>query len=297
MTYFKRVGYVAFFVLVIFVGDIVVARLARSIVRRSQNQFVRMYEGKYAADLLFLGDSRVDRNFNFRKIRELTRKRCLNLGLGGNSVLVSEVLLKDYVHRYGIPEHVLLEMNQTTTDPRGIGEMRIFSYCSRNMSQLADRLDPIHARFSAVFRSLRFNDPAFWRLATEVLQKPESRMLQNQIPPEKKRKWANRRKFERSILRENMDAIRRICDFSDSNNIRLTLLIGPSWKPYHDSISNFPEWVDALEEAAGKHAILDFSGLFFDQPEYFNDEIHLNARGATRFVEILVEKGILNNLD
>src|SRR4030042_7197644 len=216
MKSFKNVSYIAFFVAVVLLGDRLLSFSAKNIIRRSQNKFVRMYEGKDPADILFLGDSRVDRDFNFRKIRELTGKVCLNLGLGGNSVLISEVCLKDYVQRYGIPQLVVIGRSQTTASPESMGETRIFSYCSPNISNLAKRLDPTYAAFESVFTSLRFNDPAFWRLATEVFRAPASRLLKNTIPPEKKKRGLTGRRFERPILDKNMEALKRICEYAVS---------------------------------------------------------------------------------
>ena len=69
----------AVFVAVVFGGDRLIAFSAEMAVHRSPNQFVRMYEGKYPADILFLGNSRVDRNIAFDRVHELTGKNCLNL--------------------------------------------------------------------------------------------------------------------------------------------------------------------------------------------------------------------------
>ena len=293
MRTLKNVSYVAFFAVVILLGDRLLSLSAKKIIQSSRNQFVRMYERRYPADILFLGDSRVDRDFNFRKISELTGKVCLNLGLGGNSALISEVLLKDYVQRYGVPKLVVIGLSQTTASPESMGEMRIFSYCSPNITSLAKRLDPTYAAFESVFTSLRFNDPAFWRLLTEVFREPAARLLKSTIPPEKKNRWMTGHRFERPILDKNMEALKRICEYSDSNKIRMALLISPSWSEYLKAISNYSLWVDALQKAVGQHVIHDYSGIFVDHPEYFNDEIHLNARGATRFVEILVADKVI----
>src|ERR1700733_6299620 len=90
----KRASYLLVFLAVVFVGDRLVSYGAMKLIQQSKNKFVRMYEGKYPANILFLGNSRVDRNFNFEKIHEMTGKRCLNLGLGGNHMMITEVLFK-----------------------------------------------------------------------------------------------------------------------------------------------------------------------------------------------------------
>ena len=292
MNMLKKASYLGFFVAVVLLGDRLVAVLAKNIIRHSQNQFVRMYEGKERADIVFLGDSRVDRDFDFQKIAARSGRSCLNLGLGGNSALVSEILLKDYVSRYGNPGLVILEMSQTTTSPDRMGEMRIFSYCSPGMAELARALDPTHARFASVFFSLKFNDPVFWRLAAEVFGKSESRLLKRTIPQVLKQKWSRGKSLKMPIYKKNMEAIQRICAFAESKTIRIKLLINPNWGEYRKSISNYSDWIEALQNATAPNVILDYGDVFGAQPEFFNDEIHLNEAGATRYLDILLADSV-----
>ena len=281
--------------LTVFLGDRALSLSARTIVRHSQNQFVRMYEGKQRADILFLGDSRVDRNISYPKVRDLTGKFCLNLGLGGNSVLVSEALLKDYVERYENPALVVVELSHATVDPATMGEMRIFSYCSTNIQALARTTDPTYSAFETVFTSLRFNDPAFWRLAVETVRPPSTRLLHNKIPEVLVRKWKGKSASagNRIIYRENLEALQRICSFADARGFQLRLLISPSWHDFKRAIVNFDVWKTALQEAAGKHPVHDYSDVFVANPDYFNDEMHLNAAGADRWVEQLRADSVL----
>jgi hypothetical protein len=287
------ISYICLFLTVLFLGDRFLFYTALSIVQHSRNQFVRMYEGKLPADVLILGDSRADRNISTRELQDLTGKRCLNLGLGGNSVLISETLLKDFVQRYGKPERVLIELSHTTADPYSMGEMRIFSYCSPNIAALAKQLDPTYSLFECIFKCLQFNDPAFWRLAAELLGEPAPRLLENTIPPEIINKWKDGHHIDLPIIRNNMEALTRICQYSESKDIRIELLIGPSWEGFRNGIANYEEWKSALVRVVGIHFIHDYSRVFFDHPEYFNDTIHLNAIGADRFAEILVKDKIL----
>ena len=283
------------FLLTVFIGDRVLAYSARTIVRQSHNQFARMYEGKERADILFFGDSRVDRNISYPKARELTGKTCLNLGLGGNSVLISEALLKDYVERYGNPTMAVIEVSHSTVNPASLGEMRIFTYCSANIRDIEHRANPTFAAFEDIFTSLRFNDPAFWRLAIEAVEPPANRLLYNKIPDVLVKKWQgpNVQAGNRAIYRENLEALGRICAFADSRGIQLRLIISPAWHDFRRAIANFDEWKAALQQAAGQHPIHDYSDVFVAHPDYFNDEMHLNVAGADALVQKLVEDKVL----
>ncbi len=288
----KITSYIALFLAVVFFGDKLVSFAAMKVIRQSRNQFVRMYEGETPANIIFLGDSRVDRNISYKDIQDSTGKLCLNLGLGGNNILISEVLLQDYVQRYGNPELVVIDLGHSMVDPESMGEMRIFSYCSKGMEVLATSNDPTYAAFEHVFKSLRFNDPAFWRLLVEVFREPSSRLLNNKIPTVLIDKWKNSGHEEVPIYTENMEALKRICDYADSKNIRIRLIISPYWKDYKNSIVNFESWKAALKKSAGRHYIYDYSEVFNEYPAYFNDIVHLNATGANNFVKILLKDNV-----
>jgi hypothetical protein len=281
------------FLTVVFCGDRFVAFSAEKVIEHSQNQFVRMYEGKYPANILFLGNSRVDRNIAFDRVHELTGKSCLNLALGGNHMLISEALLKDFVERYGNPQLVVVELSHSTVRTNSMGEMGIFSYCSTNMNALAKTTDPTYTAFESIFKSLRFNSPAFWRLSAEAFTEPPARLLQNTIPPDLAKEWQKGGPVELPIIKANMEALGRICAYADAKNMPIRLLIGPYWKEFKKRIVNFDAWKTALQKAAGQHYIYDYSGAFSEHTDFFNDEMHLNAAGANEFSNKLVAEKVL----
>jgi hypothetical protein len=90
-----------------------------------------------------------------------------------------------------------------------------------------------------------------------------------------------------------MEALKRICNYTDKRNIQIKLIISPSWKEFKKAISNYELWKSTLQKAAGGHSIHDYSDLFFEHSEYFNDQMHLNATGADHFVQKLVEDKVL----
>jgi hypothetical protein len=293
LTPVKIVSCVGLFLVVVFGGDRIVAFSAERVIHRSHNQFVRMYEGKYPADILFLGNSRVDRNIAFEKVHDLTGKTCLNLGLGGNNMLISEALLKDFVERYGNPKLLVLELSHSTVRTDSMGEIGLFSYCSPNINALAKTINPTYTAFESIFISLRFNSPSFWRLSTEAFTEPQSRLLHNTIPPEVLKEWQNGAPVEMPIIVQNMDALSRICAYADAKNIPTRLLIAPYWKDFRKRIVNFEPWKARLQEAAGQYPIYDYSEAFSEHVALFNDEMHLNAAGANEFSQRLVADKVL----
>jgi hypothetical protein len=289
----RKARCIGLFLAVVFLGDRLLSFSAARIVECSKNAFVRMYERKNSADVVFLGNSRVDRNIDYEEFARLTGRRGLNLGLGGNHLLIAEALLKDFVQRYGNPEFVVVELSCSIVEPCSMGEMQIFSYYSTNMEALARSIDPTYTAFEKLFKCLRFNNPAFWRLAAECIREPSDRRLRHTIPPEKISQWRNGRRVEHPVYEKNVEALKRICEFADSRNITVVLMIAPYWQNYRDAIVNFESWKGQLQAGARKHPIHDYSDLFREQSEFFNDEMHLNSTGAKNFVVRLISDKVL----
>lgn len=281
------------FLLFVFVGQLLLTICATAIVGISANDFARLYTGKGKGQIVLLGDSRADRNISAELLQSLTKKECINLSLGGNSTCVSEILLSDYIDRYGNPDLVVMEVSQTTVAPQSLGEMRLFSHYSRRLFEFASKVDPTFTTFQKLFPILAFNNPSFWRLASESFAKQPSRLLANSIPPAILAEWSNPHEIVRPVYRENIEALGRICTLCSERRIKIVFVIAPSWQPFRQSIRNFSTWRHEIEKAALPVRVFDYSECFFGKTQLFNDEMHLNSRGALEFVKLLREDGIL----
>jgi hypothetical protein len=206
-------------------------------------------------------------------------------------MLISEALLCDYYGRYGAPQVALLELSHSIVKPDNMGEMEIFGCYSTNINNLTSKLDPTYARFERVFHCLRFNTPTLWRLAGESMEGERSRLLHNRMPQERLQNDLHPT-IEYPIFQENIEALTRICRFAKERGIDLRLFVAPLWKGYRKTIANYQQWIDGLRRASLGVCIYDYSELFEDHPEYFNDEMHLNATGAAVFSERLVQDGL-----
>jgi hypothetical protein len=286
----KTVNCIILFVVVVFAGDRSIYTLARHLVRHSNNRIARMYNNSRSADIILFGDSRMDRNLLEADVEVLTGKSCLNLALGGNHVLISEVLLADFVDMYGAPDRVMVEVSHSTVPTCGMGEMRVFACSSTKLAALAKAIDPVYSRFAAVFKSLEFNDPSFWRIATQAVCPPPSRALHGVLHPDH-RQAGHAQPVERPIYADNIAALGRIGRYADAHGIDIVFFIAPSWDSYTESITNMDEWRTQVRGAIAPHKLHDYSGALAGQVHCFNDELHLNAAGAHSFAEILARDG------
>lgn len=111
--------------------------------------------------------------------------------------------------------------------------------------------------------------------------------------PEIMATWSESKRGLRPLYVTNMKAVHRICDYADAHGIKLALIVNPVWKKQWEAVGNYSEWIGAIRAAATSHFVSDYSDLFFGHPEYFYDTLHLNAVGARRFMDVIVQDGLL----
>jgi len=289
----KAVFYSLAFCALVLAGDRCVNFAAGRLMARSRNSFVQMYEGKCRADALLLGNSRMDRNCDAKELERRTGQRALNLGLGGNHTRICEALFLDYIDRYGPPQLLVLELTQCVDSPDSMGEMMIFTRYSSRMRSLAQELDPKFMTFQSIFKSLRYNNDTFWRLASEAVKPPSPRQLAKVMPREEMERWKQARPSAWPAVPENIKALNRLLKAAKDSGVEVRLIIAPMWCGYKAKIENFDTWKTEMAKHIGEQRIWDYSDLFADEVACFNDGNHLNALGAKRFSEVLIADGVI----
>ena len=68
--------------------------------------------------------------------------RVVNLGFGGVSTVMSEVLLRDYVERNGRPRLLVVEPTCLTVSADEVGDMGLFTIFSERLNQLVKERNP-----------------------------------------------------------------------------------------------------------------------------------------------------------
>jgi hypothetical protein len=102
------------------------------------------------------------------------------------------------------------------------------------------------------------------------------------------RKRRNLQFFEEkssSVLADDLNEIIKICD---ENRIFLVGLKYPITKEYSIAINGKSYNADSVLIASGKK-VLDFSSLYFDRPDFFSNQDHLNEKGGSFFSSYLIK--------
>ena len=153
----------ALFLVLLVVGDRVLATVGRFVVDGSPDRFVRIYSKSYDADVIVLGDSRADRHFPANRLSRALGVEVMNLGIGAESMVLAEILLSDYLDQGRTPDRVLIEVNCLVVAPERVGDMHFFGLYSDRIREHVRRSQPNVYFASKLLRLVHYNSGMFYR--------------------------------------------------------------------------------------------------------------------------------------
>lgn len=146
-------------------------------------------------------------------------------------------------------------------------------------------MDPVYAVMLRLFPLLHFNNEFFLRALYYSLTGKDDQEGANEqsftLTPEVRDRLAGW-KHDSDLDRESIERFRLSLA---SSGMRLVLIQPPYHRAYIDNVPGFAAAnADLADTIAGTGVDYhDHSGLFYDQPEYFADPIHLNRAGRHQY--------------
>jgi hypothetical protein len=275
------------------VGDRIFANLIEHFVLPlSDNRFAKMYSGRAKADIVMLGNSRLDRHFDAYLLESYFNKSAINLGIGGQSAELSNILLHDYIDRYGVPKIVILEPTNAFIKNEGLKDLRVFMNHSERVKNLTKKELPLEYYFGSLSHLYNFNNVMFNRILFEIVRSDTDRLRKDTISLKRynqiRRLSYSKQKPQISKL-GNYSALKSIATACDEHNIDLKVVIVPNLKVVF-ARETYEDWISELEDIFNPERIFDYSTALVDRKYYF-DEDHLNRKGVYAFYEILRKDG------
>jgi hypothetical protein len=284
------------FVFALFVGDRLIALVLHQVVERSRDRYVQMYNGASPAEIVVIGNSRAAGQFPPSMMRERLGARVVNLGLGGVSMAMSEILFRDYVEHNGPPRLLLIEPQNLVVDPGSVGDMRIFAIFSGRLRDFVREHLPTHHWAGEVFHLFRYNTENLVRLLYGVVRTPEDRLYRGVITPELITIVNGRNESDLVDFPENHVALERIIEFARSQGVEVAVVSSPYLKEQLRKLVNYREWYDRLAALEGNGVrVWDYAALL-DDSRFFKDSIHLNAEGSAALLDAMLKDGVFNVL-
>lgn len=265
-----------------------------------RRQIYVMKEAK--EDILVMGSSRAAHHYVPQIIEDSLGMTCYNAGSDGECIYYHYCLLSAMIERGAKPKMVIYEVMNLDAE---VSQGATFT-----LDAALDRLAPHYGEFKAIDSLFAFNGR---KEKVKMLSKTyhyNSKLVQtikcNYLPEKEDRGYEalngkmnaelyekdaaarksspkNKTKIEDCKL-EYMEKFISLCK---ANDIELVLCFSPY---YHNNLS---EGIYKIQEVAERYNVPFYEFATdeeFDNPELFNDEMHLNDEGARRYTEKLIQK-------
>jgi hypothetical protein len=280
-----------------FVGDWLGARALHALVWNSNSPFPRLYNGKFDAEIVCVGNSRGVHGFPETILQDATGKSVANLSVNGLAPQIAERFLLDYLDHNPAPKIVLAEANfiEMETTAAGVMKFSPFFASSPRLFELACRFDPTYAVVSRLSRLIQYNSDLTTFAAIHLLvhrgKRDQDALVRREISPQLVAESETMAPVELHVDEAELQAVKRMAEECERRGITFRLVLTGYLPAFREKISNLPEWIDQIESETGLE-VADVSDVGTNAA--FFDRIHLNAEGSRLTAEMLVERGLLD---
>lgn len=245
-------------------------------------------------DIIVLGASRASHHFNAEIIEKGTGMSCYNGGRDNMPVLYSAAVLP-YIYQHDTPKIIFLELLPTEfwTTPVVYEKLATvllpFSHRYKDLMKtvaLKSASEPWKARISHMYPFNSTIGTSFQNAYTHLghISIKGYEPLYGAIDPNtyKDPVWGNFTEGTKSLDSNCINALQYIIDFTKKHNTRLIGIVSPFY--FSIDFYNNNSFISIKNIMAKNNCELyDFSHdeRFLMQPQLFNDDVHLNDKGAS----------------
>jgi hypothetical protein len=278
-------------------GDRVFSAVGKQALSSSSDRFVQLYEGMQEPGILIVGNSRADRHFPSTRLEHAVGIDVANLGLGGVSMSIAELLVRDYVDSIGPPALLIVEVSNLVTSAERVGDMQFLGLYSERIRQLTFERAPEIYYASTFLNLMYFNSKMAYRAAYGVFRVDTDRLHRASVTQAGLDAFREGDFSSFASKSENEQALRRIRDFAEQNDVPVVLVLSPYLKVFDDGrrLVAAKGWVEQIESRVHV-SIHDYSDSV-TSPEHFRDRQHLNARGVQAFIDRMIADNVFENSD
>ena len=295
-TVLKRALFVLGFCLLTIAGDRLIAGFLGRAVCSSQTRFSEMYRGGKPSSIVAIGNSRGVNALYSPAIRDEIGIEAFNLSYNGMSMVIAEMLLRDYLDRNEKPRMLVLEITNLGDKNDLLQDLKLYRGLSiRIDSMLAAEL-PLTATTGRVMHLYNFNGEMFLRSLFYLHRSDQSWVNRYRILPSVLASVGTAAPEEPRILPENLEALRRVLALSRDEGIPTRLLVSPYLPGCVERMAGFRAWTAAVRKFTGPRVrIWDYSAAVKD-PSCFADRVHMNEQGSRLFIERLKADGFFDGI-
>ena len=288
----KKALWIPALLLFFFIGDRVGGYILKQLVAKSEFRYSRLYTGKAKSDIVLLGNSR-GLIFYQPYIEEITGQKTLNLSYNSLPIDMGQVLVEDYLERYGAPKKLIIDVTMCDrTNTQLVTGFSPYSSYSRSMDQLiksASKNSWIAGKLSHLFR---FNGEVFQRTLNYLGKSDKDWLIDRVISDHMQENATLESVVELKTTPERLASLQQLIVVAERKGTEVELLVNPYYPPYAERMTSLGPFIQQIEAATNKK-VKNYA-LALQLTEGFGDYQHLNKKGSKQYLALLAEDGVFS---
>lgn len=280
----------------LFAGDRLGGLLLDNLLYRSEQRFPSLYEGRFNADLVCIGNSRGVYAFDTPFVHQQTGTSIANISHNGMSPTVARAIFADYLDHNRKPKVLVIEVTCVLSAPTDdlVLDYKPFWGRSDRLRKLGQTVSPETAWACRVSWLYRYNAEMFWRVLSYWLRgaNDQAIFMQQQISPELIAEVEHSEPFELHPAPGQLEALAALVHCARDAGIRVELVCDPYLPAYAQRITNLDSFLAEICDATGQ-PVLDFSRVLSDANQ-FGDRVHLRRSGCRAVSELMLRQGVFD---
>lgn len=278
--------------LLFFIGDRLGGFILAKITAKSQFRYTRLYEGQAKADILLLGNSR-GLIFYQPYIEEITQKSTLNLSYNSLPIDLGRVVVTDYLKKYEAPELLVIDVTMCDRhNPQLITGFNTFSGYSDNLNALIKAKDEKSWYAGKLSNLYRYNSEVFQRTLYYLGKSDEDWLNDRVISATMEANIVNETAVDLTIDDYLLTQLDELIKIAEKKGVKVALVVNPYYPPYIQKMSTFYDFIGKIEAKTNKK-VKDYSRAL-TATNGFADYQHLNKEGSKRYMDLLLNDGVLS---
>lgn len=292
----RNFKFIFIFIIIFIVGDRLISSSLIFLSKYSSLPYAKIYTERAKSDILILGDSRAYHHLNENDWTLASDYKTFSLSITGSPMLLQEVLLKDYIVKYGDPKLIVIELNALISPLDKILSLKYLGLMSENFQLLMSKYYYKHYLLCKTFNLFFLNSIDYLNSLHKIFVKYNQPMLSG-IISEDELKIVKENKYLPYFQNKNynVESLERIIE-DYGKHIKLIFIITPFNKTFLEKQYEKEKWIQQVKELIPSNMQLyDYSKSIINNEYYFDDR-HLNDKGVKNLLDIMKRENFFENL-
>ena len=299
----KHLVWISSFLCLAFGGDRLAGYFLAKITDNSQFRYSRLYNSTEDADILFVGNSR-GLTFFQPEAERLTKVKTMNLSYNGMPADLAKCLVMDYLDRHAPPKVMIVDVTMCDRENDVLKSgFNLYTPKSLRLDTLLRGMTTGGDKFAGTKVVVGGNVSHLYRHNSEIFQrvlyhrnKTDEDWLIDRVINEKAATDTALSSYKVRMFPNMVVHFKEMIDYAKSKGVEVKLVINPYFPAFAESAEMKDSFLIPLKtsvETATGLPVHDFSTALTELDE-IGDLQHANKKGSIRYMNILLEKGILS---